>query len=199
MHKNDRVIIISGVGVTILAIVLAFIMGSFEVATSAPPPAVPSEPNIVAAAPQTQAGSSDANTEQVIQVPLQNPVNVTVTLTWTDEPDGTGCPPPAARWVNQPDNFGLSIEGPGAANVSASQEPIPNTHGQPGVVTLTVTVNYGDKEWTKATGNWNITVVCGTCGMEAKKRPAVFGYTDPGNDWEITIEYSGYETGEGGN
>ena len=119
-----------------------------------------------------------------------------MTLTWTDEPDGTGCPGPGARWINQPDNFGLKIDGPTAANVTASQEPIPNTHGQPGSVSLSVTVKFDDKDWSKATGDWNITVICGACGMEAKRRPALFGYTDTGNDWEMTIEYSGYEMKE---
>jgi len=197
MHKNDRTMIISGIGVTILALVLAFVMGSFEVAAPPAPPATPSEPSIVPSAPITQSGTSDENTEQVISVSLSNPVNVTVTLTWTDEPDGTGCPPPAARWVNQPDNFGLTIEGPG--NATGSQEPVPNTHGQQGSVSLSVTVRINGTDWSTGDGEWSITVLCGACGDQTKWRPGVFGWVDSGNAWEMSIEYSGYDMAAEGN
>jgi hypothetical protein len=122
---------------------------------------------------------------------VQNVKSVKFVLAWTDEPDGTGCPPPAARWVNQPDNFGLKVSGPDGE--SKNVEPIPNVHGQPGSVEITIEVNHTEPNDGKGVGRWNYTIVCGDCGNEVKRRPGVLGYNDNGNDWTIAITYTFYE------
>jgi len=138
-------------------------------------------------------GHSDENTESLTgqSIDVQNLESMTVTLTWTDEPDGEGCPPPAMRWVNQPDNFGLKVEGPG--NFSGEAAPVPNTNGQPGSVTVTVKLNHTKADDDKGVGSWSITVVCGDCGNQVKRRPSILGYTDAGNEWEMAITYKFYE------
>ena len=141
----------------------------------------------------SETGYADKNTESVISQTLdvKNLESITLTLTWTDEPDGQGCPPPAVRWINQPDNFGLKIEGPSG---EAGEAPtVANTNGQPGSVTVSVSLNHTKADDGRGVGQWNYTVVCGDCGNQVKRRPSILGYTDAGNDWELAISYKFYE------
>jgi len=133
-------------------------------------------------------GESTENTDTQEKLDIQdtNILNITFTLTWTDEPDMTRF---GRTYTNQPDEFGLEVSGPEGKNGSAP--PIANTHGQAGKVS--VTLKYEPKKPQKAnvTSSFNVTIICGNCG-EFTPRVGVVGFTDTGNAWSLDVSYQYY-------
>ncbi len=158
--------------------------------TAATGPDVPFPPEKYAlSSPQTSTitGHSAENTEkpETASITQQNLANITFTLTWTDEPDRT-------ILVNRPDNFGLSVTGPNGQSDTTSM--MSNTHGEEGMVEITIAVNHtkADDGW--GVGDWEYTVSCGDCGDYYRPRLGVLGLIgDNGNDWELTITYNYYQ------
>ena len=101
-------------------------------------------------------------------------VEVSATLTWTDEP-ASGIRPGN---YNEPDTFSLSVESPGGESDSAS--------GDNELLSVSLTVPEGtdfDPE-----EEWIFTVSCGICGDHYTRTGLIQIDTDNGNDWTLTIE-----------
>jgi len=65
--------------------------------------------------------------------------HIEVTITWTDEPDGSVGP---RQKTNEPDTFQLEVNS--SANVSALSEEASNVHGSSATITLTLDVGTSD-------------------------------------------------------
>lgn len=192
MLKTDRIMIFSGVGITIFALILAAVLGGNVVSEGGPEPEKPKEqPPISAAMTEiSESGNAAENTDTELSILMENPVEVTLTLTWTDDPDRN------PLWVNTPDNFGLKASGPNGQNETSPL--VANPQGGQGEVVLSFMVDHGEGNWTSGDGAWDITVVCGDCGDQNRRfRPSLIIFTDTSNDWALKIEYSNFEI-EGG-
>ncbi len=133
----------------------------------------------------------DANTTVFIE-------SVDVTITWTDEPDGSIGP---RQKENQPDTFSLEINS--SANISAMSEDISNSHGSSG--TITVSVDIADSGYSYLlignttdlklgddvmTGDLNILVHMIVAG-DHTSQPQILIINDTGNDYSIEITVTG--------
>ena len=137
--------------------------------------------------PTTVTGTGEEGTDATESLSLgqENLISITFVLTWTDEPDRN------VLWINQPDSFGLEVSGPN--NQSGSAPMVSNGHGQEGKVELTVTVEHEDSYDGLGVGEWEYTIKCGDCGNQERRRPALIGFTDSGNDWSLSISYNYYQ------
>lgn len=119
---------------------------------------------------------------------------LTITLTWTDEEDINRLGFLPTTFENQGDSFALEAvytadpNDETTMNISSSTDYVTNNHGSSGVVTLTIEIGHSFEDSRNGTGDWNIIVKLGTCGNYEANRPAVLGYTDSSNDFEISIE-----------
>lgn len=184
MHKNDRIMMATGVIIMIIAFGLAFVLATPKVLDGGGPPPPPPEPekgNMTL----TQSGAAQENSESAFEEDLISPIWINLTLTWTDEPDTNN------RFTNAPDQFGLKLEGPDGQEDETSLSS--NTHdpqGGEGSVSLNYQVDHGETNWTAGNGAWNIVIVCGECGNQ-KPILSPFGLreqNDNGNSWELTID-----------
>jgi len=136
----------------------------------------------------SQSGTSDENTDQTLTVVINqtNIVNVTVTLTWTDEPA------PYPRYVNQPDEFGVRIDGPDGTTAESGMDANPS--GSDGTVSATITRDGTNLTGDTASGAYNITIQMGNAGdSKLRNGPGVIVFTDSGNAWSLEITYDFYE------
>jgi dipeptide/tripeptide permease len=127
-------------------------------------------------------GNSQAqsNTEIKVNISLQNVINTTFKLLWTDEA------PPGQLWTNQPDQFSLKVVAPDGQK--GEQGPVANAVGQEGRVTVTLQWDLMNLTGSVATGDYNVTIVMGNAGPNTLKRgPGVITRTDPGNDWTLDV------------
>jgi hypothetical protein len=135
----------------------------------------------------------DANTTVFIE-------SVDVTITWTDEPDGSIGP---RQKENQPDTFQLEINSSASDNMSAMSEEISNTHGTSG--TITVSINVADSGYSYLvmgnttdlklgddvlTGDINVLVHMIVAG-DHTSQPQILIINDVGNEYSIDITVNG--------
>jgi hypothetical protein len=141
---------------------------------------------------ESQDGSGSLNEGEsqeitVVSTPEKIVSGVTVTVTWTDEPDKRIR---MRQYENTPDTFGVAIEGP-SQNLTASAEAA-NAQGSPGEVTATVSVSEAE-QFDVFTAEYVITITMMDAGMFAPVvGPGVIGYTDPGNEYQYTIDVDYY-------
>jgi len=135
-------------------------------------------------------GNSNANSQNDVplNISTENVFNVTITLSWTDEP------PPGAGvgWTNLPDEFSLKVLAPDGS--TAQDGPVANPQGASGHVTVTLIWDTMNQTGTTATGDYKVTVIMGNAGPNTLKRgPKVFTIADPGNDWTLDVFYKHLE------
>jgi hypothetical protein len=191
MNKNDRLMAGAGVIITIIALILAFVLGGGAGHPGGIPPPPPDRYG-TGNMSLGQSGSSQENAEAAYEESLTSPIWINITLTWTDEPDS------GVRFTNEPDQFGLRLEGPEGQSDETSLSI--NTPGGQGSVSLNFQVEHGEDNWTAGSGTWNIWVVCGDCGNQ-KPIISIFDLReqeDGGNSWEYTIDVIYFMTEEDG-
>ena len=123
---------------------------------------------------------------------------VDVTITWTDEPDGSIGP---RQKENQPDTFQLEINS--SINVSAMSEEMSNSHGTSMSISLSVDISdsgykylvLGNTTGVKLgddviTGDINVLVHMIVAG-DHTSQPQILIINDFGNDYSIEISASG--------
>jgi MFS family permease len=115
-----------------------------------------------------------------------NVIEVTFTLTWTDEPDAT------IRHVNEPDEFALEVFAPDGRDFSTDSRF--NPQGGTGQVSLSVDFEPDEDPYINGTGDWTVTVLCGQCGDHVLWRPSsgIFDQPDNGNAWNLDVDYRFY-------
>jgi POT family proton-dependent oligopeptide transporter len=135
------------------------------------------------------AGESDAS-DTVFSITDVNVLEVTFTLTWTDEADSS------PRHNNQPDEFALEVFAPDGRDLDADYRYNPS--GGSGQVSITVDFEPDEDPYENGTGEWTVTVLCGECGDQTLWRPSagVFDQPDNGNDWDLSVAYRYYQRPE---
>lgn len=128
-------------------------------------------------------GASDT----VLTMNEVNVIEVTFTLTWTDEADFS------PRHNNQPDEFALEVFAPDGRDLDADYRSNPS--GGSGQVSITVDFEPDKDPYENGTGEWTVTVLCGQCGDQTLWRPSagIFDQPDNGNDWDLAVSYRYYE------
>ncbi len=142
---------------------------------------------IMAGNPITMGGYADENTDTLVTgiIKEENLISMNLILTWTDEPDVQYG---FRTYENEPDFFSLRVETP---NGSEEREgPESNAHGESGEIILTIIFGPDVDPYLNGTGQYNITVECGDCGDLFTT--GLIGFTDDGNDWDLTIDYNYY-------
>ena len=132
--------------------------------------------------------NSDSDTPFVISD--TNVIDVTFTLTWTDEPDAS------VRHVNEPDEFALEVFAPDGRDFQTQFSF--NPQGGSGQVSLTVEFDPDDDPYVNGTGDWIANIRCGDCGDHVLWRPSggIFDQPDNGNDWDLDVTYRYYQKPE---
>ena len=137
--------------------------------------------------PITIDGYSGENSDTLVtgQIGEENLISMTLTLTWTDEPDVRYG---IRTYENEPDTFSLRAEIPNGQEYR--EGPQSNAHGETGEIILIIPFEPDKDPYLNGTGQYNITVECGDCGDLSTT--GIIGFTDDGNEWQLLIEYEYY-------
>lgn len=132
-------------------------------------------------------GHANENSKTVGTVKVEEPnvISITFVLTWTDEPDTQYL---LRTYENEPDTFTLRVEAPDGRE--EKEGPVSNVHGEQGVITLEINFEPDIDPYLNGTGTYNVTIDCGECGDSFTT--GLIGFTDDGNDWELSVEYEYY-------
>jgi hypothetical protein len=137
--------------------------------------------------------TENSNTDLALDLTREDYYNIesiTFTLTWTDEPDYS------TRHTNQPDEFSLTVQAPSSEDTSITLE---SGSDQSGSISLEYNPTQGaapkHDPYYNGTGEYQITIRCGTCGDHELWRPSIGVQDQPdnGNTWTLNIDYSYYE------
>ncbi|UCH88224.1 MAG: hypothetical protein JSV49_08135 [Thermoplasmata archaeon] len=115
---------------------------------------------------------------------------VSLTLEWNDEPDQT------RRHENQPDSFQVGLLSPDGATF-VSDMMYNDAGSKYGIVeintgTIDPPAGWDIREEEDFQNTWRIIIICGDCGDHEASGPAVLKFTDNGNNWYLTNDYSFY-------
>jgi len=129
-------------------------------------------------------GHSNENTEDdyYIEITHPNVLEVTITLSWQDEPDDSN------RYNNEPDEFSISIAPPNGTGVTSTTQ-------SNGRVSAEISFIPQNDPYFNGTGEYIITVLCHTCGDQEPIIPDPLGFrtiSDTGNDWTLEVGYTFY-------
>lgn len=141
---------------------------------------------IGAGGPITRAGYLDANTDTVEEIKVDEPniISITFILTWTDEPDQQYG---IRVYENGPDTFTLRVQAPDG---NESHDTASNQHGESGEIIITMDYDPDIDPYMNGTGTYNVTIDLGEC--LGSFTTGLIGFTDPGNDWELAVDYGYY-------
>lgn len=139
--------------------------------------------------PISGSSTENSDSQEFVNISMENVVNVTFTLTWTDEPD----PGLGLFRQNQPDEFSLKVETPDG--LVAEEGPVSNAHGSEGSITVTITRDGNIKNRTKtdAMGDYAVTITMGNAGDSVPPLGVGPSVQDTGNSWSLEVEYEYYE------
>lgn len=119
-----------------------------------------------------------------VEVAETNVLSFNVTLTWEDEQDPPGRPR-IRQYENQPDSFRVEV------NMDNFTQPYSgegvNVVGSEGRIEISIPMN-GTPQYTDFTGIYNITVTMQSAG-NFQANLAFFQLNDPGNDFDMEVEY----------
>jgi hypothetical protein len=138
------------------------------------------------------SGDSNEDTQLTIQevVEEENIKSIMFVLTWTDEPDQD------IRYENQPDEFTIEVVSPDEELYGP--ESAFNPQGGTGTISLSISFNPDTEPYLNGTGQYDITISCGSCGDQELIRPSIGlqDQQDNGNTWELAITYEYYKIKE---
>jgi len=196
LEKNDQRMLLMGLAIVIVSLTLAVMLGKPEVGDGGGGETPPVPELTVGQASYTGVGTENSDTEFTADINLTNIVNVTVTLTWNDEPDVTDI---MGRHENQPDELGVTVASPEGLSQTDSAS---NTHaasGGAGSVAVSFGFNVTEKTAVRKVsregqGNWVISVHVGVCGDQVPViGPGIIRTeADTGNSFTLTVSYSYY-------
>ncbi len=186
MHRNDRLMIMLGLAVTIVALIGAAVGGRPKLEDFSENQKVdftdwPIRDSGVKHTTSTLTENSD---ETIIVLINESYVTkVLIELNWLDEA------PTTMRHENQPDTFNFTVYTPWEAVVSS--DDVENTIGQAGQIQEEITTPEDGIKINAAKGEWRINIHCGNCGDQILKRPGLglFNIEDTGNAWELSYTY----------
>jgi len=130
----------------------------------------------------TGSAQEGETVDELVQIDVPNVVELTLTLTWTDEADA------GVRYNNEPDQFRLSVTPPNGTAKTGG--PTANAQGGTGTMSVTFDFPLGKREFFNGTGQWAIGVELVTAGDQVLWRPGIglFDRADTGNAYTLTLE-----------
>lgn len=147
--------------------------------------------NLINAEPQTITDVVYENSDISLSIILEYPnmINITFTLTWTDEPNID------AFHENQPDTLGIKVIPPEDEGQSKEGGPQSNPPGGEGKIEIKFSRNFDEeRHWN---GEWTIIVYAKDCGdQEPRYIPGPLGFRtirDDSNAFTLTINVEYYE------
>ncbi len=185
MRRNDRIMIILGIVIVIIALVGAAVGGSPKITEEDEESAVDFRNWPIRTSPIRHiSGSSQENSDEVIVINVTDKyvVRVVVELNWLDEA------PERNNLENQPDSFNFTVFTPWEETISS--DDVFNPIGNAGQITETiVTPEEGIED--AAIGEWTISIHCGNCGDQVPTINIIGlrEVEDTGNDWVLDYYY----------
>jgi len=192
LERNDWRMLSMGIGIVLFSLALAGILGKPATGGGGGPP--PAGEWVLTSGQNSFTGTGNENTDTTFNMDINvtNLANVTVKLTWTDEPDITNY---LGRHTNQPDELGVTAGSP----EGESQEDFgQNAHGASGSVEVgfkyNVTEKTAPRKFKDGMGNWTFAVHVGACGDQTPAiGPGVIRtIADNSNAFTLTVSYSYY-------
>jgi len=139
------------------------------------------------AADGTVQENSDAP-EETMQITDKNVVGVKVTISWSDEPDMQKY---GRTYINQPDELGIRAVSPWNESMEGSALNVYASTGGKGEVSLSFNVTQTKYNGVNGTGDWKLTAFAKACG-DNFPRFGVVGFTDTGNAYTVSLEWTYY-------
>ena len=187
MHRNDRLIIMLGIAVVLIALIGAAVGGQPKTEDM-----VGDEEEDFANWPIRDSesrhinGNLNENSHETVTILLNESyiTKVKITLNWLDEA------PLTIRHENEPDSFNFTILTPWGETIESIE--VANEPGQAGIIAEEKIIPEDGIKDNAAQGEWKVTIYCGDCGDQVLKRPSVglFDQPDTGNDWSLSYTYS---------
>ena len=188
MHRNDRLMIMLGILVVIIALIGAAVGGSAKIDDVVQDEIVNPLAWPVSTSPVKHiSGNLNENSHETIGLEVNDTyvTKVIIELNWLDEAPATG----PGRYENQPDTFNFTVVTPWDAIISSDE--MPNPIGEAGQVREEIIVPEEGVKTSAALGTWDITIYCGNCGDQTP-RVSILGIRDiqdTGNAWALTMVY----------
>jgi hypothetical protein len=137
--------------------------------------------------PLTKAGYLDENSEIIEEIKVDEPnvISINFTLILTDEPDQQNF---FRVYENGPDTFTLRVQGPDGREARGG--PTANVHGESGEIIVPMGFTPDIDPYMNGTGTFNVTIELGEC--QDSFTTGAIGFSDTGNDWELSVEYEYY-------
>ncbi len=186
MHKNDRIIVLLGIVIIVIALVGAAVGGkpkSEETGSDEKFNDYRSWPIKESSAKHT-SGSSQENSDEtlVFNITDNYVTQLIIELNWLDETSDS------RNYENQPDSFNFTVFT--AWDEVISSDDVFNPVGEAGLITETITIpEEGIKD--AAIGEWTISIHCGNCGDQVPivSLLGLREIEDTGNDWILNYHY----------
>ena len=187
MHRNDRLIILLGLIVVVIALVGAAIGGQPKAPEESPDEVIDYTQWPVVHSPQkTLKGNSIENTDEMVSFNVSDEyvISVSLELNWKDESNAQGL----GLYQNQPDSFNFTVYTPWGDVIES--DTVLNEVNSGGVIEEVITVpTEGIKDG--AMGKWEVNIHCGNCG-DQEPTVSVGNFRDiedTGNAWVLIYIY----------
>ncbi len=184
LERNDRRMLLLGLCVVAVALALAGTTSGPKPSDGGTPPPPPQL--VTAQVSLTNSGGENSETTFNLHIDETNLVEVSVTLSWQDEP--------ASRpgLTNGPDELTITVSSPEGESRTGTDT---STSGS---VTVRFTYNVTESTAAKSTskrgmGAWDIVVEVGACGDQEPFVPDPLGLrtvADEGNAFTVSVSYS---------
>ena len=194
MHRNDRLIILLGLFVTIIALVGAAIGGRPKVPEGESEEVVDYTDLPIVHSPQkTLKGNSQEFTDQMVNFNVSDEyvISVNLELHWKDESNAQGL----GRYQNQPDGFNFTVYTPWGEVIESESRL--NEINIGGVIEETIMIpTEGIKD--TAMGKWDVNIHCDNCGDQEPTVNVVGArdIADTGNAWVLIYIYEFHSSNE---
>ena len=192
MHRNDRMMVMLGIMVVIVALIGAAVGGKPAIDESTEDEEIPfSEWPIKDGPVKHISGHLNENTDESrsIFINYSYIIEVTIKLNWLDEAPATG----PGRYENQPDSFNFTVSTPWGAFISS--DAVYNSIGQAGLIEERILVPQEGIETSAAQGEWIINIYCLECGDQEPQISILNlrDIADNGNAWALEYQFKFHE------
>jgi hypothetical protein len=192
MHRNDRLIVMLGIIVVIVALIGAAVGGRPEIDVLSEEKEIPIKNWPIKEGPVKHiSGYLNENSDETRSIFLNYSyiTEVTIKLNWLDEAPATG----PGRYENQPDSFNFTVTTPWGGFISS--DVVYNTVGQAGLIEERILVPEEGIETSDAEGEWIINIYCLECG---ENEPTISftnarDIADNGNAWALEYLFKFHE------
>lgn len=188
MHKNDRIIVMLGLIVIIVALIGAAVGGGPEQEEDIGEDKLKILDLPIKNSPvKTQRGTLTENSDEtlILSVNESYVTKVVIELNWLDEAPATG----PGSYENQPDSFNFTVYTPW--NEIFESDTVQNPIGQAGLIREEIIVPEDGIKSSAAFGEWRVVIFCQNCGNQVPLVSIIDlrEIEDDSNDWALTFQY----------